>query len=207
MDTGLVPVRRTRRWAEGGAVAAFVTGVGNVDYLVTLFEPPVGERFHAHAVAVAHRNLHGMRHGQGEQGNVGPVGADRGADVADQIALEGTDGGIEIQPVFRAAFRQGRTHDAGGLPDAQSVEIRPPLVGRRGCGRLCGQAEAGKDGFGGVASVGHGVDQGRRAAHGVAAREHVRQRCLAPPAGPMLAAADPSSICGMIGLYRCMVYA
>ena len=59
------------------------------------------------------------------------------ADVADEIALEaaagfvhsllfgeGTDGGIEIQPSFRAAFRQGRAHDAGGLPDAQSVEIR-----------------------------------------------------------------------------------
>lgn len=30
-----------------------------------------------------------------------------------------------------------------------------------------------------MASVGHGVDQGRCAAHGVTAREHVRQRCLA----------------------------
>ena len=40
VDTGLVPVRRTRRRAEGGAVAAFFPGVGSVDLRVTLFEPP-----------------------------------------------------------------------------------------------------------------------------------------------------------------------
>lgn len=74
------------KWREG----AVATVAGVMLTIQPLFwEPPVGERFHAHA-AVAHRNLHGMRHGQGEQGNVRRW-ADRGQTLQTE-SLEATAG-------------------------------------------------------------------------------------------------------------------
>ena len=184
----LVDVRPPRRRAEGGAVAALVTEVGEHRDLRRLIDPEPRPWLGDERPPVDPEL--GQRRGEGaaEVGHEREVRTDAHTQAADLVAVQaarrllrrgfGRERACDLLEVLAVVHRQVRRvlpQLAAPAPDDQRVQ-------RRGLQRLCLLFEAFDllpDRPGDALSVSDGLDRRRRALErGVAAGEHARQRRL-----------------------------